>query len=79
MEGAPAREGAEIFSENGVRVGVVTSGCPSPSLKKNIGMGYIGVAYNKIGTKLKTSVRGKDYPLIVTKMPFLPHKYYKKM
>lgn len=33
VEGAPAREGAEIFTDSGVRVGHVTSGGPSPTLK----------------------------------------------
>ena len=33
VEGAPAREGAEITTDKGIRVGQVTSGGPSPSLK----------------------------------------------
>ncbi|TVY46130.1 putative aminomethyltransferase, mitochondrial [Lachnellula subtilissima] len=34
VEGAPAREGAEIVDENGEKIGNITSGCPSPTLKK---------------------------------------------
>ena len=79
VEGIPAREGAEIETESGITVGRVTSGGPSPSLKQNIGMGYIDVPYNKNGTKLSVAVRNKKYPLIVTKMPFVPHGYYKKI
>ena len=37
VTGTPAREGTEIFNKQGHKVGVVTSGGPSPSTKLNIG------------------------------------------
>lgn len=40
-EGPPARDGAKIITKDGKEVGHVTSGAPSPSLKKNIGQAYI--------------------------------------
>lgn len=40
-EGPPARDGAKIQTKDGKEVGYVTSGAPSPSLKKNIGQAYI--------------------------------------
>jgi len=40
------------------KVGHVTSGTFSPSLKKGIGLGYVAVSNSEIGTKLK--VLGKD-------------------
>jgi len=59
VEGAPAREGAEIFNKDLKKIGVVTSGAPSPILKKSIGMGYVEVPFNKNETELIVSVRNK--------------------
>lgn len=75
--GPPAREGAEIESPDGKQVGTVTSGTMSPCLRKNIAMGYIEKPHNKTDTPLQVVVRGKRYPAVVTKMPFVPTKYYK--
>eukprot|EP00931_Biecheleriopsis_adriatica_P105393 TRINITY_DN79952_c0_g1_i1.p1 TRINITY_DN79952_c0_g1~~TRINITY_DN79952_c0_g1_i1.p1 ORF type:complete len:449 (+),score=116.35 TRINITY_DN79952_c0_g1_i1:102-1349(+) len=75
--GPPAREGADIETPEGQVVGKVTSGTMSPCLKKNISMGYIQKPFNKQGTDLQVVVRGKKYPAKVTKMPFVPTKYYK--
>jgi len=83
IEGAPAREGAVIVSHdlgNGEtpEVGHVTSGCPSPTLGKNIAMGYVERGYHKAGTKLGVVVRGKRRDAEVTKMPFVPSRYWKQ-
>jgi aminomethyltransferase len=77
VEGAPAREGAEIVDENGETIGNITSGCPSPTLGKNIAMGYIKDGYHKSGTDVEVVVRGKKRRAQVTKMPFVPTKYWK--
>jgi aminomethyltransferase len=77
IEGAPAREGAEIVDREGAKVGVVTSGCPSPSLGKNIAMGYVRHGLHKAGTELDVLVRGKPRKAVVSKMPFVPTKYWK--
>jgi aminomethyltransferase len=37
VDGPPARDGVEIHSKDGQIIGKVTSGAPSPSLKKSIG------------------------------------------
>ena len=77
VDGAPAREGAEIFDEAGeTAVGVLTSGGPSPCLKKNIGMGYVARGHFKLGTALKIKGRRKMQDAVVTKMPFVPASYY---
>ncbi|KAH6614809.1 hypothetical protein C7974DRAFT_54402 [Boeremia exigua] len=78
VEGSPAREGAEIVSESGEKIGVITSGCPSPTLKKNISMGYIKDGLHKAGTEVQVVVRGKNRKAVVTKMPFVPSKYFKQ-
>ncbi|KAI9598911.1 hypothetical protein BDF19DRAFT_429513 [Syncephalis fuscata] len=77
VEGPPAREGAVILNSNNEPVGVVTSGCPSPSLKKNIAMGYVKKAYSKVGTELATIIRKNNRAAQVVKMPFVAPRYHK--
>jgi aminomethyltransferase len=77
--GPPAREEAKIYSEDKKDViGRVTSGTFSPTLKKPIGMAYVNSKFAKLGTALKVSVRNRDYDMKIAKMPFVPHRYYKK-
>lgn len=52
------------------RLGVVTSGSPSPTLGKNIGLGYVPVAHSKIGTRFGVEIRGKVIEAVVVKTPF---------
>lgn len=73
--GPPARSGVSVFL-NGSEVGRVTSGCPSPSLGKNIAMGYLAEEHKKIGTPVELRIRNKLYPAIVSKMPFVPSNYF---
>lgn len=77
VEGAPAREGAEIVDSEKQSIGKVTSGCPSPTMGKNIAMGYVKDGMHKAGTELQVLVRGKPRKAVVTKMPFVPSKYWK--
>lgn len=75
--GPPARGHSEIQNEEGKNIGEITSGGFSPCLKKNIAMGYVKSGSHKAGTKVKIAIRGKTYDGVVTKMPFVPTKYYK--
>lgn len=77
-EGAPAREGAEIADADGNVIGKVTSGGPSPTLGKNIAMGYVPPAFSELGTDLQVIVRGKVAPAEVVAMPFVAQRYYRK-
>lgn len=54
----------------------MTSGCPSPCLKKNVAMGYVPYEYSRPGTPLLVEVRRKQQPAVVSKMPFVPTNYY---
>ncbi|XP_033123469.1 aminomethyltransferase, mitochondrial-like [Anneissia japonica] len=74
--GAPARAGTPILNEGGEQVGQLTSGCPSPTLKCNVAMGYIETKYAKNGTQVKLQVRKKQVEAKISKMPFVPAKYY---
>ncbi|KAJ1569286.1 hypothetical protein HK405_007212 [Cladochytrium tenue] len=77
VSGAPARENAEIVALDGKPVGKVTSGSPSPVLKKNIAMAYVESGFHKQGTELQVMVRGKAQKAVVVKMPFVESKYYR--
>ncbi|KAF9261839.1 glycine cleavage system T protein [Marasmius fiardii PR-910] len=76
IEGAPARQGAKIFVQQ-VQVGSITSGIPSPTLGKNIAMGYIQNGHHKKGTEVEIEVRGKLRKAMVEGMPFLKPRYYR--
>lgn len=75
--GPPARHGVEICVD-GRKVGEITSGCPSPSLGVNIGMGYVMEEFKKPGTKVDLKIRDKLYSAEISKMPFVPSNYYQK-
>ncbi|KAJ1912956.1 hypothetical protein H4219_005403 [Mycoemilia scoparia] len=78
VNGAPARAGSKILAEDGVtELGAITSGVPSPSLGKNVAMGYVKKGYQKSGTSLKVKVRSRVQDAQVVKMPFTPAKYHK--
>ena len=78
LEGAPAREGAEIADAEGKVVGKVTSGGFSPSLGYPIAMGFVPPVLSTLGTRLSVIVRGKPQPAEVVAMPFVPHRYVRK-
>ena len=75
-EKVPIREGTELFSAEGQKVGEVCSGTKGPSIGKAIGMAYVDVPFNKQKTQLIAKVRGKEYSVTVSKMPFVPSNYY---
>ena len=76
-ENAPAREGAEIQSVDGQKIGEVTSGGFGPSAGAPVAMGYVEAGFSKTGTQVNLIVRGKPLPAIVADMPFVPHRYYR--
>uniref|UniRef100_A0A8B9YAR1 Aminomethyltransferase n=1 Tax=Bos mutus grunniens TaxID=30521 RepID=A0A8B9YAR1_BOSMU len=75
-DGAPVRAQSPILSPEGTVIGAVTSGCPSPCLKKNVAMGYVPYEYSRPGTPLLVEVRRKQQPAVVSKMPFVSTNYY---
>ena len=55
---------------NGQAVGALTSGGPSPTLKKSIGLGYVPAALAEPGTELAIDIRGKPHAAKVVPFPF---------
>ncbi len=64
-----ARHGCFILHE-GEKIGEISSGGPSPTLKQNIAMAYIPVALSEPGTKLGVDIRGKMTQAKVVELPF---------
>ncbi len=78
VDGAPAREGAEILDPAGAVIGRVTSGGFSPSLNRAIALGFVPPAHAAPGTMLAVSVRNRIQPATVVPTPFVPHRYVRK-
>ena len=78
VEGAPAREGAEITGPDGVVIGKVTSGGFAPSLGRAIALGFVPPAFAAPGTVLGVTVRGRSQAATVVPTPFVPHRYVRK-
>jgi glycine cleavage system T protein (aminomethyltransferase) len=72
-----ARDEYCCCNEAGERIGVVTSGSPSPTLGKNIALAYLPPAYSTVGTILYVEIRGQKYKAHVVPTPFYkrPKKY----
>jgi aminomethyltransferase len=79
LEGAPAREGAEVADEDGQIVGRVTSGGFSPCLRFGVALAFVPPRHAEPGTRLKVIVRGKAQACEVVKTPFLAHRYVRKL
>jgi aminomethyltransferase len=69
-----AREGAEIRDASDKKIGTLTSGGFSPSLKESIGQGYVETAHAKPGAKIFVHVRGRNIAAEIAPMPFVPAK-----
>ena len=69
-----AREGAEIYSLSGQKLGDFTSGGHSPTLNASIGQGYIDTTLAKIGDEVLIRVRGRDIKGVIAPMPFVKPK-----
>ena len=68
-KGVP-RHGYDIVDGNGKKMGIVTSGTMSPSLKKGIGLGYVPAIFADPGSKIHIQIRKNAIPATVVKLPF---------
>jgi aminomethyltransferase len=65
------RHDCEIVDAEGNKIGRVTSGTQSPSLKKSIGLGYVDAAFAKDGSEIFISIRNQPIKAVVRKPPFV--------
>jgi aminomethyltransferase len=72
-----ARDEYCCCNEAGERIGVVTSGSPSPTLSKNIALAYVPPDYSAVGTILYVEIRGQKCKAQVVATPF--YKRQKKV
>ncbi|PIO47698.1 MAG: glycine cleavage system protein T [[Chlorobium] sp. 445] len=68
---AIARQGFEITTQSGERIGKVCSGTLSPTLNKPIGTGYVALEYSEPNSLIYITVREKREEARVAALPFL--------
>jgi aminomethyltransferase len=52
------------------RIGEVTTGTQSPTMKKNVGLALLNAKFTTIGTEVDVEIRGKRLKAVVVKTPF---------
>jgi len=70
LEKGIPRQHYEIVNEAGEKIGEVTSGTMSPSLKIPIGLGYLGRGYWKPDTEIFIKIRNKNLKAKIVRLPF---------
>ncbi|MGC4175292.1 glycine cleavage system aminomethyltransferase GcvT [Demequina sp.] len=63
------RTGYKVTDAEGAVIGEVTSGAPSPTLGRPIGMAYVDAAASEVGTEVLIDVRGRGEPMTVAALP----------
>ena len=69
VERGVCRGGYAIYAD-GEQIGALTSGAPSPTLNKNIGMGYVEAALAVPGKTVHIDIRGKHTAALIVALPF---------
>jgi aminomethyltransferase len=64
------RDGYPVATPSGERIGEITSGGPSPFLKKAIAMAFVPLDYTALDTELAVEIRGQLVPAKVVPLPF---------
>jgi aminomethyltransferase len=73
-ERAIPRQDQPVLSEKGEKIGYITSGTFSPSLKQGIALSYIRIGYETLETRVSVEIREKVVTARVIKPPFVtPH------
>jgi len=73
MDGrAPARAGYPVLDASGtIVVGKVTSGGPSPTLGRNIGVALVAAGHHAVGATIQVEIRGEAAAATIVKAPFI--------
>ena len=70
------RHGYEVFAGD-EKIGEVTTGYLSPSIKKNIGLALIDAKYSELGTAIFVKIRNKLNEAVVVSKKFYKKNYNK--
>ena len=68
-----ARHGHRIMNTRR-RIGHVSSGGYSPTLDRNIGLGYVPTGFSALGTRFSVDIRGRPVEAEVVSLPFYSRK-----
>lgn len=77
LERVPVREHTVLHDSTGQPVGEVSSGLLGPTINTPVAMAYVRSEFAVPGTRLDAQVRGKDVPMEVVTLPFVPTRYYR--
>jgi aminomethyltransferase len=77
LERIPVREGAKLVDKRGHKLGTVTSGTIAPTIDKPIAMAYLSAEHALAQHEVYAEVRGRQVPMRVTPLPFVPHRYFR--
>ena len=69
VERGVARGGYAIYDDER-QIGALTSGAPSPTLNKNIGLGYVEAALATPGKRVQIDIRGRRTAAQIVALPF---------
>ena len=69
VERGVSRNGYTIY-DNDRQIGTLTSGAPSPTLNKNIGMGYVEAQHAIVRNTVQIDIRGKRTAAQIVALPF---------
>ena len=70
------RHGYEVMAD-GQKIGFVTTGYASPTLKKNIGLALIDSKFTEMGTEIQVVIRNKALKAEVISKKFYTKNYKK--
>jgi aminomethyltransferase len=70
IERGIARDGYPVLDAAGKKIGEVTSGSPSPFLKKNIALAYVPTELAAAGGEVAVEVRGNPVKAVIVPTPF---------
>lgn len=73
----PVREGSIITDSEDRIIGHVTSGSFSPSLGKPVALALLDKTAASPNNRLYAQVRKQKIAVTVTRLPFIPHRYYR--
>jgi aminomethyltransferase len=71
LDGRGVARAGHPLAAGGQEIGAVTSGAPSPTLGKSIGLGYVPPAFATPGTGLDVVIRGRPVGAHVVEVPFV--------